>query len=155
MKRSCKSIPGIVLQTLLLLQGPGIESAAVETMVLLTVEEGAMTDASPGLIDAGSSMDTGPSIEVIQPELNAVLRSPIPINVRFVSNGKNVDLSKLKVEVLKILTIDITKRVLPYATCDGIHVDKATLPRGEHKLRITIGDEDGGVSQKIFQVKIL
>lgn len=66
-----------------------------------------------------------------------------------------MNLSSLKVEVLKLWTIDITNRVLPYATRDGIHVENATLPSGDHKLRVTIGDVEGGVSRKVFQVKIL
>lgn len=133
----------------------GVVVADVNPVVLLTEEEGAAGNPPPGPIDARSSLSTGPSIEVIKPEQNAVLRSPIPIVVRFVPNGRDVNLSSLKVEVLKLWTIDITNRVLPYASREGIHVKEATLPSGEHKLRVTIGDVEGGVSRKVFHVTIL
>jgi len=129
--------------------------AVSNPVVLVTEEEGSVGNAPPGPIDVGTSLDTGPFIEVIKPEQDAVLRSPIPIVVRFIPNGRDVDLSSLKVEVLKLWTIDITNRVLPYTTREGINVENATLPSGEHKLRVTIGDVGGGVSRIVFHVKIL
>lgn len=143
------------LATVFLLLRGGYEALAGDPVVLLTAEEGAMANAPVGLMDVGNPLDAGPSIEVVKPEQNADLRSPVAIIVRFVPNGKEVDLSSLKVEVLKFLTIDITKRVLPYATRKGIQAENAILPAGEHKLRVTIGDVGGGISRKVFLVKIL
>jgi hypothetical protein len=155
MKECLKSFLLIVLITVLVHQCARNEAGAEDSIFLLTEEEGAIADVPAGIIDAGTSLDTGPSIEVIKPEQNKAFQSPIEIIVRFIPNGKDVDLSACKVEVLKFLTIDITKRVLPYATREGIHVKSVSLPSGEHKLRVTIGDVGGGISQKIFLVKIL
>lgn len=138
----------------LVLQGGG-DALAGNPVVLLTEAEGAMADAPAGLIDAGSPLDSGPTIEIVKPAQNVDLRSPVSVVVRFLPNGKEVDLTSLKVEVLKFLTIDITDRILPYATRDGIQADNAILPAGEHKLRVTIGDVGGGISRKVFLVKIL
>jgi hypothetical protein len=154
MKISWKYLLRAAIAGAMLLGWAGSVVAVANPVVLVTEEEGAVANAPSGPIDAGNSLNTGPSIEVIKPEQNAVLRSPIPIVVRFVPNGRDVNLSSLKVEVLKLLTIDITKRVLPYASREGIQVKEATLPSGEHKLRVTIGDVGGGVSRKVFHVKI-
>ncbi len=155
MKISWKYLLRTAIAGGILLGWAGSVDAVASPVVLLTEEEGAAGNPPPGPIDAGNSLNTGPSIEVIKPEQNAVLRSPIPIVVRFVPNGRDVNLSSLKVEVLKLWTIDITNRVLPYTTREGINVENATLPSGEHKLRVTIGDVEGAVSRKVFQVKIL
>ena len=155
MKRYGKSLVYVGLATVFMFLRGGYEAFAGDPVVLLTEEEGAMASAPAGLIDVGAPLDTGPSIEVVKPERNADLRSPIAIIVRFVPNGKEVDLSSLKVEVLKFLKIDITKRVLPYATRQGIQAENAILPAGEHKLQVTIGDVGGGISRKVFLVKIL
>jgi hypothetical protein len=154
-KRYVKSLVIMGLATVFLFLRGGNESLAGDPVVLLTEEEGAMAIAPAGLIDVGNTLDTGPSIEVVKPEQNADLRSPVAIIVRFVPNGKEVDLSSLKVEVLKLLTIDITNKVLPFATRKGIQAENAILPSGEHQLRVTIGDVGGGISRKVFLVKIL
>lgn len=72
----------------ILLGWTGSLASVVNPVVLVTEEEGAVGNPPPGPIDAGSSLSTGPSFEVIKPEQNAVLRSPIPIVVRFVPNGR-------------------------------------------------------------------
>lgn len=155
MKRFGSSLLLMGLATSVLFLGTGYGALTEVPVVLLTAEEGALANPPASLIDAGSSLDTGPSIEVVKPEQNVDLRSPVSIIVRFVPNGKEVDLSLLKVEVLKLFAIDITDRVLPYTTRKGIQADNAILPAGEHKLRVTIGDVEGGVSRKVFLVKIL
>lgn len=155
MKISWKYLLRTAMAGSMLLGLTGTIFAVENSIVLVTEEEGAVGNPPPGPIDAGNALNAGPFIEVIKPEQNSVLRSPIPIVVRFVPNGRDVNLSSLKVEVLKLWTIDITNRVLPYTTREGIHVENATLPSGEHKLRVTIGDVGGAVSRKVFLVKIL
>jgi hypothetical protein len=133
-------------------------TVAVETVTLLTSEEGAVADVpSTGLVERGAEFSTGPEIQVLQPDVGGnPLRPPITILVKFMPRpDRPVDLSTLKVECLKIITIDITKRVLPYATKDGINVAAASFPPGEHRLRITLGDISGGVTRKVFFVKVL
>jgi hypothetical protein len=132
--------------------------AVVEPVTLLTPEEGAMAGVpSTGLVEIGMEFSAGPGIDVLQPDVGGnPMRPPIMILVKFVpSPDRPVDLSTLKVECLKFITIDITKRVLPYATKDGINVNAANFPPGEHRLRITLGDTSGGVTRKVFFVKVL
>jgi hypothetical protein len=137
---------------------PTAALAAGEPVILLTPEEGAMADIPPsGLIDIMAGFDTGPGIQVLQPDVGGnPLRPPITILVKFSpAPDRPVDLFSLKVECLKIINIDITKRVVPFATKTGINVENAAFPPGEHRLRITLGDTSGGITQKVFYVKIL
>ncbi len=130
--------------------------AVDEIMTLLTDEEGAMKEAPSDLFEVGRSFNDGPEIEVVVPGQHDEYKSPVKIVVVFLPrDGKSVDLSKLKVEALKFITINITKRVLPYTTSEGIKIENAKLPKGKHKLRITISDVEGGTTQETFVVKVL
>ena len=144
-----------IFGSLLLVTGPAL-AGVTEPLELLTPEESALAAPPPGLVQAGRLLNDGPEIVVSQPQENVPYNPPIPILVHFIpNNGRDVDLTKLKIEVLKIITIDITPRVLPYATKEGIKVEKASLPPGEHKIRVIIGDVSGGMTERVFHVKVL
>jgi hypothetical protein len=118
--------------------------AAIEIMTLLTKEEGAMEEAPSGLYEIGKVLNDGPDIKVVKPETQEKYRSPIRIIILFLSkNGK------------KVFTVDLTERILPYTTEEGIKIENAKLPAGNHKIRITVWDAEGGVTQQIFIVSIL
>ena len=103
-----------------------------------------------GQFDVGREPpDTGPVIEVLRPLLGVPVSIPLEISVKFVPRGGAlVDLTSLKVTLMKLFGIDITDRVRPYASPDGIKIPDAKLPSGEHTVRITVADASGGVSQK-------
>ena len=127
-----------------------------KTMVLLTEEEGAVNEAPSGLYEVARVLNDGPDISIITPERNDKYTSPLKIIINFIAKaGNDIDLAKLKVECLKIIIIDLTKRVLPYTTKEGIKIDKAELPKGKHKIRVTIGDVAGGITQEIFTVELI
>ncbi len=121
---------------------------------LLTTEEGSMAEArSFGY--TGDLPKNGPAIRVLAPEIDKVQRSPFRLAVRFVPKpGSTVDTESLKVEALKIVTIDLTDRVRPYVSPQGIEMEQARIPSGNHRLRVTIGDGKGGITQEIFTVRV-
>jgi len=131
-------------------------SSTGEAVVLLTKEEGAMQEAPKGVYEVSRSLNNGPKIMIVVPETNHEYKSPLTIEVRFIPReGSEVDLSKFKVECLKFFNIDITDRVKRYTTKQGLKVDRAELPVGNHKLRLTIGDTGGGITQEVFVVKVI
>ena len=137
-------------------------------VMLLTPEEGAMQEeltakpaGPPGTprveerLDIPKTPVTGPDIQILSPEPEKAYSPPLRVLVKFVPReGTRVDLSSLKVECLKIFTINITDRLREYITNNGINVDKAELPSGDHKIRITLGDSGGGMTSKVFMVKV-
>ena len=144
-----------VLGTLLLAAGP-VQAGITEPLELLTKEEALLAPSPPGLVQVGRFLNDGPEIKVSQPQENVPCTPPLTISIHFIPNsGKDVDLTKLKIEVLKIITIDITEKILPFATEEGIRLDKANLPQGEHKIRVIIGDVGGGMTEKVLRVKVL
>jgi hypothetical protein len=74
--------------------------------------------------------------------------------VKFAPRNAPVDVSSLKVQVVKLIPIDITDRVRPYVTAEGIQIPDAKLPSGEHKVRLSLSDNAGVVSRKEMTVTI-
>lgn len=126
---------------------------------LITPEEAAMappSDPPRGIIGVGrEDISTGPVIEVVEP-LNGG-RGPMPIQVliRFTPRAEPVDLSSLRVTLVKFIQIDITDRIKPFVTLEGIDVKEAKIPPGKHRVRISVSDKAGGVSVKEVSFEVL
>lgn len=94
----------------------------------------------------------GPKIMMVKPADTEAVFTPCDIRVRFDRrNSTPIDLSTLEVTVLKLWReIDITERVRPHATPEGITMTQVKLPRGKHTFRISIADIAGRVSAQIL-----
>lgn len=104
---------------------------------------------------AGGTGGQGPRIVVIKPEEGVVHSIPLDIDVRFVlAEESGVDLSTLKVEYVKLFSINITDRVLPYASPDGIRIPKTQFPSGKHTVKISVADRPGRFSSRTFTIVI-
>ena len=105
-------------------------------------------------LEVGREVDTGPIIEVLKPASNKVEVVPVEVWVQFAARSAPVDISSLKVQVVKLVLIDITDRVRPYTDVQGIHIPDAKLPSGEHKVRISLADREGGLTRKEMVVTV-
>lgn len=152
-----KRIMTILIMTLLFtLAMASLGSASREIMTLLTEEEGAKADALPGSYIISRGFNDGPKVKVVSPKVDEKYKPPLKVIVTFIPRDNHpVDLSSLKVECLKFISIDLTPRVLPYATKEGINIENAKLPSGNHTLRLTIRDVAGGTTQEIFKIRVL
>ena len=126
---------------------------------LITPEEAAMAPAPEvkrGLVEVGrEDITAGPVIDVVEP-LNGS-REPMPVQVliRFTPMSEPVDLASLKVTLVKFNQIDITDRIRPYVTPDGIQVKEAKIPAGKHRVRISLADRTGAVSVREVAFEVL
>jgi len=103
-----------------------------------------------------TKFSTGPEIKVVEPAPDGEYRAPIKLIIDFIPRpGTQVDLKTFRLEYLKFVSVDITGRVAGYVGPTGVRVEKADLPPGDHKLRITLKDTAGGISQMVYLVKIL
>jgi len=137
-----------------------IQTASAERsdiLELITTEEAATPELPPSALHIDVALPgEGPEVDVLTPENGKPYKPPVEISIRFIpKDGADIDLSTLKVEYLKFITIDLTKRVRPYATKEGIEIPKTSLPSGTHTIRLTIGDVSGGITRRIFYVKVL
>lgn len=130
---------------------------------LITPEEAAMAPAADakglqggGLTDIGrEDINTGPQIEILKPADGGRVPSPLEVAIRFVPRLGAVDLASLKVSIVKFITIDITDRIRPYATAEGIQLREANIPSGKHRVRIAVSDTAGGISIKELWLEVL
>lgn len=148
------------LLTLLLLiiqTGTGLCADVVvdKPVSLLTEEEAALAEGKV-LGFAEVLPKNGPSIKVLLPKLDSDLHTPFKLHVQFIPReGSEVDLSTLKVEALKIINVNITARLLPYTSNDGIKMNHVTIPSGKHRIRVTILDTLGRETQEIFAIRVI
>jgi hypothetical protein len=50
--------------------------------------------------------------------------------------------------------IDLTQRIRPYITANGIYVIDAEVPPGTHTLRVDVSDTDGRTSSADFTFSV-
>lgn len=129
---------------------------------LITPDEAAMAPAPPheglgkGLMNVGrEDLDIGPIIEVVKPSDGAQTASPLEVAIRFTPRLSPIDMDSLKIGIVKFVTIDITDRVKPYATPQGIQLKEAKIPSGKHRVRISLSDAAGSVSIKEVMLEVL
>jgi len=128
-----------------------------KVLELITADEAASPELSPSAMHIEAALsDDGPEVDVLIPKQGKPYRPPVEISIRFIpKDGKDINLSTLKVEYLRFITINLTKRVRPYATKKGIEIPKTSLPSGTHTIRLTIGDMSGAITRRVFYVKVL
>lgn len=101
-----------------------------------------------------TEIEKGPEIELISPREGRIYSEVFDILVRFVPKETDIDFSSLNVEYMKLWGINITDRVLPYASREGIKVENAKFPSGNHSVKISIADLNGNFSSKVFRVTV-
>jgi len=123
---------------------------------LVTEQEAALPpDRLPGLELRGSPTRR-PSAVIVSPPPNAgVMKSPVSFKVKLQAHGgAKIDPDSIVVTYKKTPEIDITQRIMPFITADGIDVPDAEVPPGTHQFRIELKDNAGhlGAADFSFQV---
>ena len=123
---------------------------------LITPQEAAMkpampdTDTSEGghFSEIGRpEMNIGPIVEVVKPNTEKPIGSPVEVVINFQERLAKVNLDSLIVEVEKFINIDITDRVKPFCSEKGIRIPDAPLPSGEHTIIFYIEDTKGNPTE--------
>ena len=100
--------------------------------------------------------DEKPEIIVVTPKDGEKVTSPVDLDIRFVPPADaTIDQASLKVEVERLLmNIDITEKVAPYVTEQGIIAEGAPSPKGEHTLKLTVADDKGRAASTTTSVTV-
>lgn len=87
----------------------------------------------------------GPRVVVIDPSPGAgLIKSPFTLRVRFEPRGgSRIDTDSVVVTYQKRPLIDLTQRIKKYIQPTGFAVEGATVPAGDHRIRIDVRDTDG------------
>lgn len=120
---------------------------------LITTKEAQLPNAKGELKTRGISR--GPGIKVISPDVNiaevkAEIKTPFDLKIAFEPRGGiKIDPNSVKVTYLKFPYIDLTDRLKPGISENGIDFPKANVPSGEHSVRINVKDVDGRESSLV------
>ena len=106
--------------------------------------------AAEPLITKAVAVPGAPQIEIVLPRLDGPVASPTAIQLTFVPAASTL----VRPETFKVLygrlRIDITQRLVNAAkiTAEGISVKEASLPKGRHRLLLSIEDQQGRQGMK-------
>jgi hypothetical protein len=122
---------------------------------VVTPEEAAQPDAQPEtpppvkLRTRGKTAPEGlgPKVEMVSPEENQPTPAPLTLWVRFTAKDVPIDLDSLKVKLVKVIKIDITDRLKPYVTADGIKIPDAKFPSGKFRVKLYLADIKGNLTE--------
>jgi hypothetical protein len=139
----------------LLLGAPARAQKADEGFWLITPEEAAQPDAPPETPAAvklrtrgRTAPETlGPKVEMLSPPDGQPTAAPVTLQVKFTANLAPIDLNSLKVKVVKLIKIDITERVKPYLSAEGITIPDAKFPSGKFRVKLEIADVKGNITE--------
>jgi hypothetical protein len=151
---SSRRARGALLATCLILAlGAG---AKAQTLQLVTAEEAALPAGAAPSLEFRGSPTRRPSIQVVSPPPAAgVMHSPLELKLRFHAfGGAAIDPETVVVTYLKTPAIDVTQRLAPYITADGIAIDHAELPPGDHQFWVELKDKSGRVGTAEFTVQV-
>jgi hypothetical protein len=146
------------LQTSVLAWGLCALACHVQAFELVSLKEmQASLGATEPLIAKTVTVPGAPQIEIVHPRLDTPVVSPTAIQLMFVPAASSV----VRPETFKVLygrlRIDITQRLINAAkvTAEGISVKEASLPKGSHRLLISIEDLQGrqGIKSLDFEIK--
>jgi hypothetical protein len=123
---------------------------------LVTEQEAALPPNHLPPLDLRGSPTRRPSAVVVSPPPNAgLMKSPLSFKVKLQAHGgAKIDPDSIVVTYKKTPMIDITQRIMPFITADGIEVPDAEVPPGVHEFRIQLKDKEGrlGGTEFSFQV---
>ncbi|MFM8866417.1 MAG: hypothetical protein ACKOFG_16265 [Limnohabitans sp.] len=125
---------------------------------LVTAQELQASQAAPERVWPKSApAPEAPQIELIRPQLGHSINSPTAIDIRFkASPGSQVRPESFRIFYGR-LRLDITDRVVQNTAVsrEGLSVSQASLPKGQHRLLLSIEDTQNrtGQAQLDFQIQ--
>ncbi len=146
----------VTLAALVCLAGLLAAATRADAFQLITPEEAALPAGPVPGFQLRGSPTRRPNVTIIWPPPAAgVLHSPLNLKLQFRAfGGAVVDPNSVVVTYLKTPAIDITQRIMPFISADGINISQAEVPPGKHQFWIELKDNDGriGGTEFTFQV---
>lgn len=135
----------------------GSGACAVHALDLVSEQEMRASLAAPEPLGVKAGVLPGaPRIHVIAPELNGPIASPSTIELQFQAAAPSTVRPETFQALYGRLRIDITQRLLnaTAVTAQGITVKQARLPKGSHRLLLSIEDSEGRLGQKTLDFEV-
>lgn len=143
----------VPLHRLVLVAGLVLWAGSAAAATLITDDEAKRPNDDQ--VSATRGITRGPSIRFEAPQANPSGHAPFDFKVQFEAHGgATIDPTHVKVTYLKVPSIDLTDRLRPFMSADGINMPKAQVPAGDHPLRIEVEDSDGRSSEAMIDLKV-
>lgn len=124
------------------------------SFTLIKNDEAKLPPASGVLATRGISR--GPGVRVVQPDLAGGVSSPFNLKVVFEPRGgAKIDLAATRVTYLKATPVDLLPRVKSGLSEQGLVLEGAETPPGEHAIQISVQDSEGRVTNTVIQLNVV
>jgi len=123
---------------------------------LVTEEEAALPPDHLPALDVRGSPTRRPSVTIVSPPPHAgEVSSPLLLKLKLQAfGGAKIDTDSIVVTYRKTPSIDLTQRLRPYISAEGIEVPDAQVPAGVHQFRIELKDKDGRLGGADFSFEV-
>jgi hypothetical protein len=138
-------------------QGMIVDVNEVQQSLETSNDSPTSTESSiPDELLPGSTTTTKPQIDVISPNLKASVKSPSRVELRFSTEAPATILPETFKATYGAFKLDITDRLLNIAkpTTEGLIVDPANLPAGNHKINMEIQDSLGRKGTQVLSFRV-
>jgi len=140
-----KLLPRSALATaLILLAAPVV---AAEPLRLITVDEAKLPPSSASNVQE-RNLTRGPGVDAVAPPPIGVKGDPFRFAVRFKPrNGVPVDPATVRLIYSRQPAVDLSARIKPFVTAEGIDAPAVIAPPGRHVILIEATDKEGRVGR--------
>ncbi len=126
--------------------------AQAAPVTLITADEANQPPPKGAVAMSARGVTRGPKIELISPPATT---SPLRISLKFQTyGGATIDLDSVKVIYLRANNVELTDRVKPFISVNGIDIPEAQLPPGNHVVRVDLKDSEGRVATTSVNLKV-
>jgi hypothetical protein len=130
----------------------GLTLAHAAPVTLITTEEAGEPPPKGAVAMSARGVTRGPKIELVSP---LATTSPLHIALKFQSyGGATIDVDSVKVIYLRANNVELTDRVKPFISANGIDIPEAQLPPGNHVLRVDLKDSEGRTATTSLNLKV-
>lgn len=127
--------------------------ALAANVILITPEEARLPPPKIAVAMSARGVTRSPQIEVVQD--TDPTHSPTHLQLKFVAHGgAKIDATSVQMTYLRTPDVDLTPRIKPFVTDNGIDIPNAVVPAGAHVLRVDLKDSDGRVGTLNFTLNV-
>jgi hypothetical protein len=131
-------------------------SAARAGNVLINQEEASLpappTTASVSLVTRGITRK--PNVILTSP--GASVSSPFNLQLKFEAHGgSTIKPNTFHMIYMRTPKVDLTARVKPFVTADGVNMTGAEVPPGQHMIKVSISDSENREGSGVFTLNVL
>jgi hypothetical protein len=134
----------------------GLAAVPADAFELVTKEEAALPAGPPPALQMRGSPTRRPKVVVVSPPPGAgLVHSPLDLKLQFRAfGGAQIDAGSVVVTYLKEPAIDITQRIAPFISADGVTISRAEVPPGRHQFWVELKDKTGRIGSAEFDFQV-